>query len=174
MFGNGTGCFTLTGSFAIDTIVFGPNGYVQQLDATYEQHCDGIEPALRGDVHITNPPPPPLLALGVHIARSGTVSGPAGDATVTGTATCNMAAPVDLFGTLTEVVNQVVLKSAFSAHVDCTPGQSVPWTATVLPLGDAQFQKGRAEVDMQARSFDFYYQQPITAQNAATVRLFTA
>jgi hypothetical protein len=31
--GNGRGCNTLTGSFTISNVVFGPNGYVQTLDA---------------------------------------------------------------------------------------------------------------------------------------------
>jgi hypothetical protein len=56
--GNGRGCNTLTGSFVIQNVVFGPDNYVQKFDATYEQHCEGGTPALRGEVHITNPPPP--------------------------------------------------------------------------------------------------------------------
>jgi hypothetical protein len=56
--GNGRGCNTLTGSFAIQNVVFGPDNYVEKFDATYEQHCEGGTPALRGEVHITNAPPP--------------------------------------------------------------------------------------------------------------------
>ncbi|NBE56972.1 hypothetical protein GUY60_37275, partial [Streptomyces sp. YC537] len=52
--GNGKGCSTLTGSFTVQDVEFGPQGYVQKLDATYEQHCSGAEAALRGEVHIAN------------------------------------------------------------------------------------------------------------------------
>src|SRR5262249_19702600 len=56
--GNGRGCNTLTGSFVVQTVVFGPDNYVQQFDATYEQHCEGGPLALRGQVHIANAPAP--------------------------------------------------------------------------------------------------------------------
>jgi hypothetical protein len=57
--GEGRGCNTLTGSFTIINAVFGPRGYVQTFDATFEQHCEGGNPAARGEIHISNPPPPP-------------------------------------------------------------------------------------------------------------------
>ncbi len=56
--GDGRGCNELTGSFTIIKAVFGPQGYVQTFDATFEQHCEGGNPAARGSVHISNPPPP--------------------------------------------------------------------------------------------------------------------
>jgi hypothetical protein len=56
--GNGRGCNTSTGSFVIQNVVFGPGDYVEKLDVTYEQYCEGGAPALRGEVHIANEPPP--------------------------------------------------------------------------------------------------------------------
>ncbi|TYB34651.1 hypothetical protein FXF50_26810 [Micromonospora sp. AP08] len=56
--GEGRGCNELTGSFTISKAVFGPQGYVQAFDATFEQHCEGGTPAARGEVHISNRPPP--------------------------------------------------------------------------------------------------------------------
>jgi hypothetical protein len=56
--GEGRGCNELTGSFTISKAVFGPQGYVQTFDATFEQHCEGGDPAAHGQVHISNPPPP--------------------------------------------------------------------------------------------------------------------
>jgi hypothetical protein len=56
--GEGRGCNQLTGSFTIIKAVFGPQGYVQTFDATFEQHCEGGTPAARGEVHIANPPSP--------------------------------------------------------------------------------------------------------------------
>ncbi|MFD0393869.1 hypothetical protein ACFQ3Z_21850 [Streptomyces nogalater] len=86
--GNGRGCNTLTGSFSVADVVFGPNGYVQKLDATYEQHCEGGTAALRGEIHIDNPAPP-ALDLGVTIDLKGTASYLNGKATIGGTVSCN-------------------------------------------------------------------------------------
>jgi hypothetical protein len=57
--GEGRGCNELTGSFTVSKAVFGPQGYVQAFDATFEQHCEGGTPAARGEIHISNPAPPP-------------------------------------------------------------------------------------------------------------------
>jgi hypothetical protein len=57
--GEGRGCNELTGSFTVSKAVFGPQGYVQAFDATFEQHCEGGTPAARGAIHISNPPAPP-------------------------------------------------------------------------------------------------------------------
>jgi hypothetical protein len=48
--GNGRGCNTLTGQFTIREIAFDAAGAVTALFATYEQHCEGGTPALRGTI----------------------------------------------------------------------------------------------------------------------------
>jgi hypothetical protein len=68
--GNGRGCNTSTGSFVIQNLMFGPGNNVAKLDATYEQHCAGETPALRGEVHVTNAPSP-NLSLSGSLAFSG-------------------------------------------------------------------------------------------------------
>jgi hypothetical protein len=60
--GEGRGCNELTGSFTIIKAVFGSDGYVQTFDASFEQHCEGGDPAARGEVHISNSPPPSKAA----------------------------------------------------------------------------------------------------------------
>ncbi|MFC0503814.1 hypothetical protein [Micromonospora costi] len=60
--GEGRGCNELVGSFTVSKAVFGPNGYVQAFDATFEQHCEEGTPAARGAVHISNRPPPSSAA----------------------------------------------------------------------------------------------------------------
>jgi hypothetical protein len=50
--GNGRGCNTLTGWFAIDRIVY-IGTTVKELDMRFEQHCEGGEPALHGAIHWT-------------------------------------------------------------------------------------------------------------------------
>jgi hypothetical protein len=56
--GDGRGCNELTGSFTVINAVFGPQGQVQTFDARFEQHCEGGNPAARGEIHISNLPPP--------------------------------------------------------------------------------------------------------------------
>ncbi|HEX8904376.1 MAG TPA: hypothetical protein VF771_06010, partial [Longimicrobiaceae bacterium] len=49
-FGQGRGCNTLTGWFAVDSITW--NGStLTALDLRFEQHCEGFTPALRGAIH---------------------------------------------------------------------------------------------------------------------------
>jgi hypothetical protein len=54
--GNSNGCNTLTGSFVVLEAVYGPQGEVLRFHATFEQHCNGAVPALRGEVRIVADP----------------------------------------------------------------------------------------------------------------------
>jgi hypothetical protein len=53
-YGEGRGCNTLTGWFAVDDITFS-NGDLTAIDVRFEQHCEGGTPALHGQIHWTNP-----------------------------------------------------------------------------------------------------------------------
>ncbi len=59
------GCQEITGWLVIDQVTLTPGGAVKDLDARFEQHCDGIVPALRGQVHWdstdTSLPPGPVV-----------------------------------------------------------------------------------------------------------------
>jgi HYR domain len=57
--GDGRGCNTLTGQFDVDEISHASTGELLVFDATFEQHCEGGDPALFGRIRIENPPPPP-------------------------------------------------------------------------------------------------------------------
>jgi HYR domain len=57
--GNGRGCNTLTGQFDVHEISIATTGELIVFDATFEQHCEGFDPALFGRLRIENPPPPP-------------------------------------------------------------------------------------------------------------------
>lgn len=48
--GDGRGCNNLTGSFEVRQISYGADGSVTAFDATFEQHCEGATPAMRGQV----------------------------------------------------------------------------------------------------------------------------
>lgn len=49
--GDGRGCNTLSGQFTIIDAAYGGDGAVQRLRVSFEQHCEGGGPALRGTVY---------------------------------------------------------------------------------------------------------------------------
>ena len=69
--GNGRGCNTLTGQFTVNSITFWPDTTIRTVSITFEQHCEGATPALRGTFQfragdttelppwMDGPPPPP-------------------------------------------------------------------------------------------------------------------
>lgn len=62
--GDGRGCNTLTGRFEVLEVTYGPAGQVVSFAADFEQHCDGLSPALFGSVHFNSGAPvPPSLTL---------------------------------------------------------------------------------------------------------------
>jgi hypothetical protein len=64
--GNGRGCNTLTGWFAVDSITYDGSALIQ-IDVRFEQHCEGGTPALHGAIHwrADDPtvPPGPVLPM---------------------------------------------------------------------------------------------------------------
>ncbi|WFE37993.1 hypothetical protein [Micromonospora sp. WMMD998] len=169
--GNGRGCNELTGTFTVLNAVFGPNGYVQTFDATFEQHCEGGTPAARGEVHIANPPPPAPLDLALAVATDGTASSVSGKAVVHGTVTCNQPTSVSLNGTVTEIVKKTIVRGDFSTRVNCVPGTPAAWTATAVPIGTVPFVKGKAEVDTRAQGYDSEYDKYVEVNDTTVVKL---
>ncbi len=173
--GNGRGCNTVTGSFTVLDAVYGANGYVQTFDATFEQHCDGLDPAARGEVHIANPPPPPALTLDLAVAADGEASTLNGNATVHGTATCNKPTSVFVEGTVTQIVKRIILvKGSFATAAACTPDAPASWTASATPYGTTPFQKGDAQVDARATGYDTDYGGNAYSSVTAVVKLHKA
>jgi hypothetical protein len=169
--GNGRGCNQTTGSFTINTIKWGPNGYVEALDAAFEQHCEGGDAASRGQVRITNPPAPPALDLGLTVATDGTADTLNGNATLHGSVTCTKAANVFVNGTIIENNKGFIAKGTYSKQVPCTPDGPVAWTVTVAPSGDVAFKKGDAQATSQASGFDTDYGKNVTVSDITVVTL---
>jgi hypothetical protein len=48
--GGGRGCNTLRGWFAIDQLTYTADG-ITAVDLRFEQHCEGVTPALHGAIH---------------------------------------------------------------------------------------------------------------------------
>ena len=53
--GNGHGCSTVTGSFDVEDIAADPLGRLERLEILYEFHCDGLAPAIFGEVRYGEP-----------------------------------------------------------------------------------------------------------------------
>lgn len=63
--GSGRGCNTLTGRFDIFEVAYDSEGIVTGLNATFEQHCEGGTPALRGQLSYNLIPPTGITSIGV-------------------------------------------------------------------------------------------------------------
>jgi len=173
IYGEGRGCNTLTGSFTVTEAVFGgpDSSYIQDFVATFEQHCEGGEPALRGTLSIHNPPAPEPLELGLTVAGDGTVSRVTGRATVHGTVTCSEPVTVNVNGTLTQVNKKTILTGPLSTEVACIPGAPVAWQAVAIPNGTTPFGQGNAEVEATASAQDPNFGGTVAVDQTQVVRL---
>jgi hypothetical protein len=170
--GEGRGCNTITGRFVVHEIVFGPAGYVERFHVTFEQHCEGGDPALLGEFRVVNPPPPPLLELGAAVGGRGSVNQVTGAATVGGTVTCTRASEVGVHGSLSQRASRFVLVSAsFFVTVPCSPDAPAAWSVTVTGDAGRPFNPGRAQADVTAFANDPAYGVVVSDREVATVHL---
>ncbi|MGW0962907.1 hypothetical protein ACWD4K_28765 [Streptomyces gelaticus] len=125
-------CNTSTGSFTISHISYGPYGYIRELDATFEQYCNGSTLPARGEVHARTAEPPAELAIGLGLNPEGKVDTKTGQVTVGGTATCNKPARISVSGLVAQTQKSGEAIGRYEDEaVDCTPGAPVPWQVTV-------------------------------------------
>lgn len=62
VYGDGRGCNSVTGRFDVLEAVYDPNtGDVVAFAADFEQHCEGVEPALFGSLRINSDVPLPVI-----------------------------------------------------------------------------------------------------------------
>ncbi len=79
--GEGHGCNTVTGQFTVREVTYNPDGSLRTLGVQFEQHCEGGQPALRGELDWRmgdHTPPAPWMN-----ASSGS-SPPTGDGSTSG------------------------------------------------------------------------------------------
>lgn len=171
-------CSTSTGSFTVSQVEFGPYGYVKALDASFEQYCNGSTLALRGEVHLATPPPPPALTIAVTTDPQGTIDGQDGQPTVTGTVTCNKPTQFTLNGTIVQadLQPQPAVNWLENVTVDCTPGAPVPWTIVLADYTSAvRFRPGAAQLTIGGTAPDRDYPVTLTTgDQASTVELTAA
>ena len=166
--GDGRGCNTSTGRFVVHEAEYGPFGYVINFRASFEQHCEGMEPAAWGEVVIANPPPPEALSMTVQFDSSFPVSRKTGRVTVGGTITCSASTTATLNGTMTQRVNRFSLaQGGFYANAQCGPTPT-RFTATLVPDGATPFGSGQAQFDATVGAYDPNYGGNVT-ENISTV-----
>jgi hypothetical protein len=68
--GDGRGCNTITGKFRINEVSYDSSGVVTTLSATFEQHCEGNSPALRGEINYNLVPPLGVDAVGMTATKA--------------------------------------------------------------------------------------------------------
>jgi hypothetical protein len=55
--GDGRGCNAIWATFAVQQVTYSLSGYIDRLQATFEQHCEGGVPAARGEIIVIGNPP---------------------------------------------------------------------------------------------------------------------
>ncbi|PWR05314.1 hypothetical protein DKT68_27385 [Micromonospora acroterricola] len=160
-----------TGSFTVTDISWGPYGYLERFDATFEQRCNYSTGSARGEVHVANPPAPPVLAVGVEVAASGTIDTGTGEATVRGTVTCTAPATVYVEGQLRQAGHGQLAEGIVRAEVACTPGAPIAWTSSSPSFSATPFRRGDVAVTANALSYDTTYDIFVSDSDTATVRL---
>ncbi len=106
--GEGRGCNTLTGRFEVFEVSYGPSGEVLTFAADFEQHCEGLGPALSGSIRYNAGPVPNRCT-----SRTATVKGLHEDVA---TAVTNASARTVLTGILTQVQSAIDRKATRSAR----------------------------------------------------------
>ncbi|MDJ0381086.1 hypothetical protein [Streptomyces sp. G-G2] len=154
--GDGRYCAAVTGSFTIHHIEWNPHGWLDSLDADFEQRCAGAAAASHGTVRVEAPPAPPVLALTMSAARIGTVTA-GGEATLHGTVRCNKTASVNVFAYVVQQQGAARVTGWVREVVDCAAGTSVPWQGTVGADDFGRFRDGWADTTAGAQAMDWDY-----------------
>lgn len=163
--------FGQTGTFTVTDISWGPHGYLERFDATFEQRCTYSTGSARGEVHVTNPPAPPVLVVGVDVAGSGTIDTRAGEVTVHGTVTCTAPATVYVEGSVTQTWHGQRAEGTVRAEAACTPGAPIAWTSSTSTFTAVPFRPGAVTVSANATSYDTTYDVFVGDADTAVVRL---
>jgi hypothetical protein len=171
-YGMGRGCNETAGRFDVSEITFGPNNYVASFSASFEQHCEWSgAPALRGEVQVQNPPPPPALELSFSLTEA-LFNKVTGAALLRGTVSCNRAVDPNVSLSAIQRISrtQTVIGGAY-LQVQCT----APGTAVEIPLNPpsgSSFVKGRPmEISVNLNTYDPAYNTWVSKTSTEVVKL---
>jgi hypothetical protein len=155
VYGNSIGCNQTYGRFEVTEITFGPNNYVTSFSASFEQHCESSgAPALRGEVHVQNPPPPPALDLSFWVTEA-LFNKVTGAALLQATVSCNRAVDTSISLSAIQRISRTQTVNGWAyLPLSCTaPGTTVE--ISVNPPSGGSFVKGRpVEVSAILSAYD--------------------
>lgn len=169
--GDGRGCNTLTGRFEVTEAEYGPYGAIIRFAANFEQHCEGGEAGLYGEVSITNPPPPPALAVDLQVASAASVRRHDGRVTVSGTVTCSRDTVAQVSGRVSQRANRFnIAQGAFNTTVNCST-EPTTWTADLVSSNGTPFNQGQAQLDATANAYDSLYGAYATDEASSVINI---
>lgn len=167
--GNGRGCNTLTGTFTIEELALTAEGSPSTVRATFEQHCDEMTPAARGQIDVSLTPPAPPLQLAV-MNTSATLDS-YGGVVLTGTLTCSSDAMVYVTTVATQTIKRTTVSSSSGVYVNCWSGQTYTWDLAAYAGGSEVYRAGVVSFSTSAHATDTWTQQDVTATDADSFRL---
>jgi hypothetical protein len=153
------GCQDAPGTLTITDIVLGPRGYVQKLEAHWEQHCVyGSTSAQFGQVSIDNPPPPPPMTFELVPDSAAALDKTTNVATVAGSVRCSAPSTANISGELFQEPGSSKNKAyaSFYIHVPCGPVAS-RWSAQVESRTATPLAQGLAKFELVADAPDLAY-----------------
>lgn len=171
--GNGVGCNQITGRFEVLEAVFGPEGYIEHFEATFEQHCvqeipgADPDPGLTGFLQIHNPPPPPPLDIQLTINPLQEINPATKMVTISGSITCNRPAEVSVNAGLAQRASQ----GAYGTGVLCSASPTQWHAATPLTSESPRFVPGPGTVHVFMATTDPFYGVYLTKNATAAVKL---
>jgi len=170
VYGEGRGCNQLTGRFEVQEALFGPSGEIWAFAATFEQHCEGADAALFGEIRVANPPPP--LECGLMINDQGTLYSRTSLVTVRGTTPCNRVNDVTVSGTVTQGSGPGAVRASFVTQ----NSSALEWIVTVAADNHRRFLRTQPVlVHALVTAVDAYYGTEVTlAEAEASVTLMTS
>jgi hypothetical protein len=153
--GCGAGTF---GSFTVLAAEFGPYGYLLHVHATFEQHCDGAAPALRGELNAYAPTPPPPVEVHVTLDEEAGLDRGDGRVTLHGTVRCSTL----IVAHVNASISQQTKKGPASAESgvlyipECSPTPQ-RWDATLVSSTAFRFGPGTLQATADGQVMDDWY-----------------
>jgi hypothetical protein len=160
-YGDGRACSGLTGTFTITALTFGPYGYVQKLEAYWEQKCAFSTGSLFGQISINRPEPPPPLVFTSSTDSEGAINKKANLVTVGGSVSCSFGDSADITGAIIQArgSSENIARADFQIKVPCAPTES-HWSVTLSSNGNVPFSPGLARYVVHAWAYDPPYYMP--------------
>jgi hypothetical protein len=153
-YGDNRGCGTVDGRFEIEQIRFGAFGYVEKLEASFEQRCNGSGATLWGDVIVNNPRKPPAMRVLVRALPIATVTD--NELRPRYVLACQYQTGGRVRGRLEQTLpGGEVVEESFEDKQSCGPKPAIRY----LPMTADRFRRGTAVFTIEVSMDDPNYSQ---------------